>query len=162
NLTLQLTGGTAAPGTLNLNSFQFGFHDPATVDITSPTGFRTGPTAFDALDVTTVLSNASPDLFKAVASGARYDTSPLTEPTPAGQPIASWTLGTVFITDDLQTGTGSALPGEELKFGFESITEANSVHSASWSVITRSGSSGAGASGLSPLPTPPATNLTLQ
>src|SRR5262249_59857667 len=100
-------------------------------------------------------------LLVAVAGGAHYDTATLTQTNAAGQPIASWTLGTVFITDDLQTGTGSgsALPGEELKFGFESITEANSVHSASWSVITHSGSSGPGATGRSPLPHPPATTL---
>ena len=88
----------------------------------------------------------------------------------AGQPIAVWILGTVFITDDGLTGTGgsrSDLHSEELKFAFGRITQANSTRTASWSLATNSDSDPgipslpAGLT-LSPLPAPAPSSLTLQ
>jgi type VI protein secretion system component Hcp len=157
---LQLAG---IPVPLSLNTFQFGFHNPVTLG--SGNGATVGPVSF-ALDVTTGFSPASPDLFQAVASGDHYDTATLTETNVAGQPIAVWVLGTVFVTDDAVTGNSGALPAEELHFAFADITEGTSASTASWSLPT---SSDTGSPGLpagltfSPLPTPPRpTNLSLQ
>src|SRR5262249_54966904 len=139
NLTLQLAGGTdpTASLSLNLNSFQFGFHNSTTIG-SATGGAGAGKASFDALDVTTALSDASPELFAALASGKHYDTATLTETNAAGRPIASWVLGTVFVTEDHLTdsGSGSGLPTEELKFAFGKITEATSVGSASWDALT--------------------------
>src|SRR5262249_23152745 len=138
-LTLELAGSSISPSgaavTLNLNTFRFGFHNSGP---RSSSSGATGAASFDALDVTAALSAASPGLFEALTSGARYATAILTESNADRQPIAVWALGTVVVADDALTGSGGGLPTEELKFAFVAITEANSAGSASWSRLTNS------------------------
>jgi hypothetical protein len=154
NLTLQLAGGTdpTASLSLNLDAFQFGFHNSATIG-SATGGAGAGKASFDALDVSTALSDASPELFAALASGRHYETATLTETNAAGQPIASWVLGTVFVTDDLLTDNGFDPPAEELKFAFGAITEVTNPNQASWSIIaqTATGPAGPNPSTLAPL-----------
>jgi type VI protein secretion system component Hcp len=119
NLTLQLASANATAATfanvpaatINLNAFQFGFHNTVTSGSASGSA-GAGKPSFDDLDVTAALSNASPALFNALVTGSHYDTATLTENNARGQPIAVWVLGFVFVTDDALTGTdgGSAYP----------------------------------------------------
>jgi type VI protein secretion system component Hcp len=126
-MTLDLAGGTAIPVSIDLSSFQFGFHDPATVGATA---LVPGTTAFDALDVTAPLSDAAPALFAALTTGDTYDTGTLTQYDAAGNPTAVWVLGTVSVLDD------SLVPGDqatqELKLGFVQLTEVANPNQASW------------------------------
>jgi type VI protein secretion system component Hcp len=147
--------------TLNLDSYQFGFHNTATF---GPVGVSLGRASFDALDVTTALDSSAHDLFLALTQGKRYPTANLTQYDASGNPVAVWALNNVFVTDELFAGGGSA-PTMELKFAFGGVREATSMRSVSWNQLTNST---AGAPGLptdltlSPLPSPAATGLTLQ
>jgi type VI protein secretion system component Hcp len=168
SLTLQLARGTATPATIVLDTFQLGFHNSVAVGSPTPDA-GAGTASVDALDVTTTLSNASPDLFSSVAARIHYTTATLTENDALGQPIAVWVLGFVFVTDDALTasGGGSNLPTEELKFVFNTITEANSTDKQSWSQQANSDSDPliprlpSGLT-LSRLPAPANTSVTLQ
>src|SRR5262249_27032566 len=92
---LRLAGRNPRPPTPDLDAFRFGFYNSAT--IAAGGGATAGKVSFDPLDVTTALSAASPGLFHALASGAHYDTATLAETNPAGQSVAVWVLGDVFI-----------------------------------------------------------------
>jgi type VI protein secretion system component Hcp len=147
-LTLRLDG---TPVTLNLNTFQFGFHSPVT--IRSGHFATAGATSFDALEVTTAFNKTSPDLFRALASFDHYDTATLTETNAAGQPVAVWVLQTVFVADDVVTGNSGGLPAEGLRFVFGAITEVTNPNQASWDITRESavGPGGPDPSTLAPL-----------
>jgi type VI protein secretion system component Hcp len=169
HLTLQLAGGSGIPATLALNTFQFGFHNSVTV---SPTFVGTGKAGFDVLDVTAAFSNSSPDLLKVLALGDSYDTATLTETDAAGQTIAIWNMGKVYVNSDVLTGSngGSSVPVETVQFFFGAITQATGASTRSWSELTNSDFTGdapnapglpAGQT-LAALPTPAGTGLSLQ
>jgi type VI protein secretion system component Hcp len=160
-MTLDLAGGNATPVSLDLSRFQFGYHNSTTV---GPTGVVPGTTSFDELDVTAALSKASPVLFAALTTGHFYDTGTLTQYDAFGNPAAVWVLGTVHVTDDIVTGSGGQTT-QEVKYAFDSVTEATGNHSTSWNRLTRSASGPALPTGLAldAVPGPSAaTGLTLQ
>jgi type VI protein secretion system component Hcp len=132
-LTLKLytsTAPNAAPAaTLNLNTFQLGFHHG--------TGTNS-VTSFDELDVTAALSSNSPALLAALTAGSQYALARLTQSDATGKTMAVWALGTVYVTDDAITGTGSGLPGEELKFAFEGLGQGVGHNQQSWNQVTNS------------------------
>src|SRR5262249_28094357 len=157
-LQLLPAGGTPAV-TVALDSFQFGFHNTATTG-----GTATGKASFDALDVTAVYNANSPQVLARLTRGPSYDSAVLTQKDAAGTPVAVCVLKTVCVTDDTVTKNAAGLPGEEVKFAFEALTEANSTGSVYWSQATNSASGPNLPAGLTlgALPSPAATGLTPQ
>jgi type VI protein secretion system component Hcp len=121
------TAATATPvATLNLNTFQFGFHK---------VGGTVG-SSFDALDVTLGLSSNSPALLAALSAQTPYALARITQTDAQGNTTGFWALSNVFVTDDVVTGNGSGLPGEELKFAFQGYGQGVGTHTATWDQVT--------------------------
>jgi type VI protein secretion system component Hcp len=129
-LTLKLYTSTAATApaavTLNLNTFQFGFHKAVGATAVS----------FDALDVTAGLSSYSPKLFAALAGQKPFASARITQTDAQGNTTGVWALSNVVVTDDVITGSGTGLTGEELKFAFQAYGQGVGTHTATWDHVT--------------------------
>ncbi|MBN9521050.1 cadherin domain-containing protein [bacterium] len=147
-LTLDLAGGGAPAASLSLDAFTF------TARNGPPTAAAPVPrTAFDALRVTAPLSAASHDVFVALTSGKAYATATLTQRDAAGNPVAVWVLGHVFVTGQALLVDPGAGTIEGLTLDFSSLTAVTSARRASWDVPTASenGPAGPSPNSLAPL-----------
>ena len=111
--------------TLALNSYAFGFENPTTIG-SATSGAGAGKAKFDNLDVSTPLSDASPQLLKVLVSGGHFETAVLTQRNAAGSPVAQWSLGTVFLNFDDIHNDSAAVPSEDLHLVFGSVKEITS------------------------------------
>src|SRR6185295_12575222 len=120
--------------TLGLDSYQFGFENLTTIG-SATGGAGVGKAKFDELTVSTSLSEASTQLLKALVFGIHYDTAVLTQRNAAGNPVAQWILGTVFLTSDGIHNDSAAVPGEDLHMAFGTVTEVTAGHTVSWNQL---------------------------
>jgi type VI protein secretion system component Hcp len=123
--------------TLGLDSYQFGFKN-ATTSNPATGAAAAGKATFDDLKVTAPLQATSPQLLGVLSAGSHYPTAVLTQRDAAGDSVAEWVLGTVFISSDVIQNDSAAVPTETLLLTFDSLTEVISAHTASWSQVTRS------------------------
>src|SRR6202008_135163 len=107
------------PITVYLDQFQLG----ASLPITNVLGFpRPEKTTFSGFTATTRLNQATPDLLRALTNGQRFSTATLTETNDAGEPVAVWVLGNVYVTEQRVAGDPHEV-AEHLTFNYGSITE---------------------------------------
>ena len=161
-LDLQPSGPGLPAVTLGLGSYQFGFENPTTIG-SATTGAGAGKARFDDLIVTAPLSDASPQLFSTLVTGRHYETAVLTQRNAAGDLVAQWVLGVVFLSSDGIAGSGAVVPTETLHVVFGSVSEATAGNAQSWSALTNSTSDAPSPTGvtLAPLPAILAPALTL-
>ncbi len=131
-LSLELSGGTASPVSLILNSFSLGTHSNGSFR----NGVFSGTTpSFEPLVVSSALTTDTPLLYKALLTAQFYTTGTLIKRDALGSPIAVWSLDTILVSDATFSGFGDATNGQELTFRIGAITEATRNASASWSQV---------------------------
>ncbi|HEX4795388.1 MAG TPA: type VI secretion system tube protein Hcp [Humisphaera sp.] len=119
---------------LGLNSYQFSFENSASIGSQSG-GSGAGKAKLNDLIVALPLNDASPQLFKALVNGTRYDTVVLTQRNAAGQPVAEWVLGPVVLSSDGILSNGTLVPTETLQMAFGAITERTADFTKSWNQL---------------------------
>jgi type VI protein secretion system component Hcp len=165
-VTLQfLPSGSGLPAvTVPLDSYRFGYADPAGGATGAPAGV-----AFDELVATGPLADASRGLLRAIGTGNAYPTAVLTQRNPAGQVVAQWALGTVLVTYHAvrNGGAGDAdvtdTPAEEIHVSFGAMTAVTAGQVASWNAANNTPTGPAAPAGVTlvPLPSAAAAPVTL-
>ena len=137
SITLELIprGKTPTPITITANDYDFLFDKPLTLTAGNATGAKAGKTTLDNLTIDTFFGSDSPQILAMLAKGDHYASAILVQRNAAGQPVAAWTLNTVFITADTIHGDVEGVPVETIKFAFNGINEATSVVNNSWDQV---------------------------
>lgn len=110
--------------------------------------------SFGELLITAPFQGHSPRAHRAMLTGSHYETAVLTQRNAAGNPVAAWSLGTVFIESDVIVG-GDVMLTSSMSIEFGSMTTATSSLTKSWSVFENNATGPSLPAGLalSPLPT---------
>ncbi len=135
-ITLELIprGKNPTPITIALTDYSFLFDKPLTLTSAS-SGAKAGKTTLDGLTVDAFFGNDSPKILAMLAKGDHYASAVLVQRNAAGQPIASWTLKTVFVTTDTIKGDVEGRPVENLRFAFNGINETTAAATNSWDQV---------------------------
>lgn len=131
---------------INLDSFKFGAKNTNKLWVPGNPSNWKGDVTFDTLEVSTnQISNNYPALFSALVKGTKFETVTLTQSVfsqskdgkEALLPVASWVMGTVYLTGNKVEGTADeGLPTETLSFDFGKVTVANKTSNTSWAQMT--------------------------
>ena len=139
-LTVTPSTGDKTPITIPLDAYTFSASKSANIGSAS-SGAGAGKVKFDELIVNADFSKNSLVLFQSLTAGLHFTQAVLAQNTADGQPIASWTLNTVFVTSEKITGqNGDGEPTEEVHLAYNAETEASGAASATWNQVTNKGS----------------------